>query len=405
MAEVAAGWPKWISEIDDWTEARNGGARDGNGRSSARQIATQDLTGAAMHILQQPQSPGPSSPPRRADVWPCWPAVTGLDKQLAGLRPAARCRAEAFQAGQPPRRRWWYRMPGRRLPVRESRAPGSSDPAVRAAASAPGPARLPAPAPGSGQPPAMTVHLLGELQVVLGERPVSKWVSGRGRAVFEYLVVHRHARVRRDCLMTVFWPDAAPGAARNSLNVAIHGLRRSLRAVAGDHPVVLHRDGSYFIDPAVDLWVDIEAFEDLVKSARQHLASDDPAAAQADLHAATGLYHGEFLAGDPYEQWAQVTREHLRLAYLDCLDQLSRLRFAAADYRGCADVCLQLLACDNCREDTQRLLMRCHSRLGQPQLALRQYHCLVAALRAELQLAPAPATTGLAARIRRHEQV
>jgi len=41
--------------------------------------------------------------------------------------------------------------------------------------------------------------------------------------------------------------------------------------------------------------------------------------------------------------------------------------------------------------------VRCHSRLGQPQLALRQHNALAAALRAELQLAPAPATTGLAA--------
>ena len=347
-----------------------------------------------MHFLQHTQSPDPSTSP-----------VTGLGQQLAGLRPAARRRPGAAGAGQPSRRRWRDRIPGRPSPAGESGAAGSSDPAGRAPASAPGTAGPPAPAPGGGQPPAMTVHLLGELQVVLGERPVGRWVSGRGRAVLEYLVAHRHARVRRESLMTVFWPDAAPGAARNSLNVAIHGLRRSLRAAAGDHPVVLYRDGCYFLDPAVDLWVDIEAFEDLVTSARRHLAGDDPAAAQAGFHAAAGLYHGEFLAGDPYERWAQVTREHLRLAHHDCLDQLGRLRFAAGDYRGCADACLQLLACDPCREDTQRLLMRCHTRLGQPQLALRQYHALAAALRAELQLAPAPATTGLAARIRRHEQV
>ena len=120
-----------------------------------------------------------------------------------------------------------------------------------------------------------------------------------------------YVAARRESLMTVFWPDAAPGAARNSLNVAIHGLRRSLRAVAGDHPVVLYRDGCYFLDPAVDLWVDIEAFEDLVTSARRHLAGGDPAAAQAGFHAAAGLYHGEFLADNPHERWAQVTREHL----------------------------------------------------------------------------------------------
>ena len=94
--------------------------------------------------------------------------------------------------------------------------------------------------------------------MVLGEHAVGKWVSGRGRAVFEYLVVHRHSRVRRERLMNEFWPDVAPDAARNSLNVAIHGLRQSLRAAAGDRAIVIHRDGRYFIDPALDLWVDIE---------------------------------------------------------------------------------------------------------------------------------------------------
>jgi DNA-binding SARP family transcriptional activator len=276
--------------------------------------------------------------------------------------------------------------------------------AVHAAGPVPGPAGD-LPAPGSGSERAATVHLLGELQVVLGERPVGRWVSGRGRAVFEYLVVHRHTRVRRERLMTVFWPDAPPEAARNSLNVAIHGLRQSLRTAAGERPVVVHRDGSYLIDPALELWVDIEVFEDLVKSARQHLASDDRAAAQADFHTAIGLYQGDFLADNPYEQWAEVTREHLRLAYLDCLDQLGRLRFDAGDYSGCADACRKLLACDDCREDTLRRLMRCHSRLGQPQLALRQYHAFVATLRAELNLPPAPATTALAASVRRRERV
>lgn len=343
--------------------------------------------------------------------WGCWSAMIRLGQQLADPAPAIHRRPSERVAAQPARRRW-YRLPGRRRPGQEGYSSGLSPPAVQAPSApdrAPGPASgyagLPAPASGTGQPRAVTVHLLGELQVVLDERPVGKWVSGRGRAVFEYLVVHRHSRVRRERLMNVFWPEAEPDAARNSLNVAIHGLRQSLRAAAGDHQVVIHRDGSYLIEPALDLWVDIEVFEDLVKSARQHLTSDDLAAAQADFQAAIGLYQGELLADDPYERWAQVTREHLRLAYLDCLDQLGRLRFDSGDYSGCADVCLKLLACDNCREDTQRRLMRCRSRIGQPQLALRQYHTFVATLDAELHLPPAPATTELAARIRRREEI
>jgi DNA-binding SARP family transcriptional activator len=253
--------------------------------------------------------------------------------------------------------------------------------------------------------PAVTVHLLGELRVAFGDRSVETWASGRGRAIFEYLVVHRHSRVRRDRLMVVFWPESSADAARNSLNVAIHGLRQTLRTVAGDRPIVICKERSYFIEPDLGIWVDIEAFEERLKSAEQHLNTDEAAQAQTDYEMAVSLYQGDFLADDPDEPWGIVTREHLRLRFLDALDQLARLRFSAGDYVGCAETCRRILSYDTCREDTHCLLMRCHSRRGQPQLALRQYHLGAAALRQELQLTPARSTTELFYRIQRRESV
>ena len=102
--------------------------------------------------------------------------------------------------------------------------------------------------------------------------PVEDWPSGRGRSLFKYLVTHRDPWPRREVLMDVFWPDAAPAAARNSLNVAVHGLRRAFRASA-EVPVVVLQDGAYR------------------------------------------------LADDPYQDWPVTAREHLLLAYLDVLDR------------------------------------------------------------------------------------
>jgi DNA-binding SARP family transcriptional activator len=249
----------------------------------------------------------------------------------------------------------------------------------------------------------MTAHLLGELRVAFQDRPVEIWSSGRGRAVFEYLLVNRHAKVRRDRLMSMFWPEVSPDAARNSLNVAIHGLRQSLRVAVGDTAVVIHQDHAYFIEPTLNIWVDIEVFEEQLKSAHQHLTSAELVKAEAAFEAATWLYQGEFLADQPYEEWATLTREHLRLCHLDALDRLGALRLASGNYPGCVAVCLKLLTCDSCREDAHCRLMRCYSRQGQAQLALRQYHTCAAALRTELDVAPAPATTELFNRLRRRE--
>jgi DNA-binding SARP family transcriptional activator len=253
--------------------------------------------------------------------------------------------------------------------------------------------------------PDITAHLLGELRVTFQNRPVEMWSSGRGRAVFEYLIVNHQSKVRRDRLMSMFWPEASADAARNSLNVAIHGLRQSLRPAVGDTAVVIHQDQAYFIDPALVIWIDVEVFEEQLKAAQQHLASAELVKAEEAFESATWLYQGEFLADDPYEEWAIVTREHLRLCYLDALDRLGALRLNSGDYPGCVAVCLKLLACDTCREDAHCRLMRCYSRQGQVQLALRQYHSCAAALRTELDVAPAPATIELFDRLRRREVI
>jgi DNA-binding SARP family transcriptional activator len=326
-----------------------------------------------------------------------WTALAQLSEQIARASPATIVNpAEAEDTdGQPSGWRWLSRRILRTSPRRLPKPPLRQRMAARAAAVS----------VAAEVQPAVTVHLLGELRVAFGDRSIETWASGRGRAVFEYLVVHRHSRVRRDRLMGVFWPESSPDAARNSLNVAIHGLRQTLRTVTGDRPIVICKDHSYFIEPDLGIWVDVEAFEERLKSAEQHLSTDEAALAQTDFEMAVSLYQGDFLADDPDEAWGIVTREHLRLRYLDALDQLARLRFSAGDYAGCAESCLRILSYDTCREDAHCLLMRCHSRRGQPQLALRQYHSCAAALHQELQLSPAPSTTELFYRIQRRESV
>jgi DNA-binding SARP family transcriptional activator len=329
-----------------------------------------------------------------------WAALAQIGEQMARASPAAILDPAGVEdpGAEPSRWRWLPRGILRISPWRHRKPP----PRPETAACAPtGSAADDAPSVRL----AATVHLLGELRVAFGDRSVEAWVSGRGRAIFEYLVVHRHSRVRRDRLMAVFWPESSAEAARNSLNVAVHGLRQTLRTVAGDRPIVICKERSYFIEPDLDIWVDVEVFEETLKSAEQHLNNDEAVQARTGFELAVSLYQGDFLAEDPDEPWGIVTREHLRLRYLDALDHLARLRFSAEDYVGCTETCLRILSNDACREDAHRLLMRCHSRRGQPQLALRQYHSCAAVLHQELQLSPAPSTTELFYRIQRRESV
>jgi DNA-binding SARP family transcriptional activator len=325
------------------------------------------------------------------------PEPTRADASL-GERPAE----EQIPPPVPP-----HTAPGAPLPLLEAPRPG----AIALAASVSAPLRasveVPPPAPGSTpEAPASTliVHLLGPLRVTLAERAVESWPSGRGRALFKYLLAHREQPTPRDVLMDMFWPDAAPEAARNSLNVAIHGLRQALKTAA-DLPVVLFQDGAYGLNPALSIWVDIDEFERHVQAGRQLEAAGQLAAATTEYEVATSLYQGDFLADDPYEEWPVLARERLRVAYLDTLDRLAQLYFSQGQYVACAALCQRTLAQDNCREDAHCRLMRCYSRQGQQHLALRQYQACAEALRSELDIEPAPTTVQLYERIRRRERV
>jgi DNA-binding SARP family transcriptional activator len=250
----------------------------------------------------------------------------------------------------------------------------------------------------------LAVHLLGPLCVAVDDVPVGDFPSARCRSLFGYLLTHREPWPPREVLMDVFWPESSPEASRNSLNVAIHGLRRTLRTVT-DQRVIVHGGGAYGIHPDLQLWLDVEEFESRVEHGRRREEAGDAGRATREYEYADGLYRGDFLAGDLYEEWAALTRDRLRLAHLDALSNLSNLHFSAGRYAACAALCQRITECDPCREDAHRRLMRCYSRQGQPHLALMQYRACAEALAAELGVDADPATANLHDQIRRHQPV
>ena len=252
--------------------------------------------------------------------------------------------------------------------------------------------------------PELAVHLLGPLHVAVDDAAVDDWPSARCRSLFGYLLTHREPWPAREVLMAVFWPESSPEASRNSLNVAIHGLRRTLRTVT-DMAVVVYAGGAYRINCELRLWLDVDEFDSRVESGRRLEEAGDIDKAKRDYEYVEGLYRGDFMADDPYEDWAALTRERLRLAYLDALGRLSRLYFDAGQYTACVSLCQRIIDKDPCREDAHRRLMRCYSRQSQPHLALIQYRACVRALADQLGVSADPVTARLHGQIRQHQYV
>ena len=203
--------------------------------------------------------------------------------------------------------------------------------------------------------------------------------------------------------MDRFWPESAPDAARNNLNVAVHGLRQALKSIT-PVPVILFDNDAYRLNPSFSLWIDKTEFERHITTARQAELQGSTAQALLSYETALSLYSGDFLADSPYEDWPIIERERLRVLYLDTLDRLSTIYFNTGQFAACINLCQTLLARDTCREDAHCRLMRSYCRQGQYYLALRQYQICAEALHRELDVAPSPATVLLFEKIRRREE-
>ena len=249
----------------------------------------------------------------------------------------------------------------------------------------------------------ITVQMLGPFSITIQDSPL-KLPSSRGLALLKYLLLHHKQDTQRDVLMDTFWPNSSPEAARNNLNVAIHTIRQGFHAVS-DEPIIEFINGAYHLNSTIQLWIDVEEFECHQQLGQKLDAKGHLETAIKEYEIAASLYKGDFLQDDPYEDWSILTRERLRIAYLDVLDRLSHAYFSQRQYGACIALCKLILERDNCREDIHCLLMRCYDSQDQQYLALRQYQICADALERELDVDPALETTQLRDRIRQREQI
>jgi len=244
------------------------------------------------------------------------------------------------------------------------------------------------------EPPVLAAHFLGTFRVTVGGVPVDTTSRRRTRHVLAYLLAHRRAPIPRDVLTEVFWPGAAAGAARNSLHVALSSVRQALRA-ANPEAVVERRFDTYRVAGAVTVWTDVEQFGRSRADAMLAERRGDQASALSHQEAACQLYLGDFLADEPYVDWAAPVRDALRLEAIEIQSRLVERYLGQRSYGPAAILARQILAIDPCHEAVNRRLMACYAATGQRHLALAQYHRLAELLWTTFRVRPSARTTAL----------
>lgn len=240
----------------------------------------------------------------------------------------------------------------------------------------------------------LRARLLGSFEVRIDGVEITEWHGQLGPAILRFLLAQPRRSCPRDVLLEQFWPGADPYRARNRLHVALTALRQAMRGATSVNVVQFH-DGVYKIAPQLDVFVDVDEFEQLADESQRADIDGRDADVVAALDRAIQIYRGDFLADAPYESWASTTREALRTRYLDALDRLAVAYTASGRTDKACDMARRILKQDLCREDAHRTLMRAAAAQGRPQEVARQYELCRRALADDLGVHPAPATTAL----------
>jgi DNA-binding SARP family transcriptional activator len=248
-------------------------------------------------------------------------------------------------------------------------------------------------------PSSLVVYCLGPFRAYQDDHLITDWESLKAKCILKYLVAHHGAPIVKDVLMDVFWPDAEPEAARRNLHQAVYALRKTLRQRRPHFPYVWFEDDCYLLNPDTSAWLDFEQFEQHYRDGQRLEADGRLAEAIEKYGIAEGLYQGDFLEEDLYEDWPTPQRQHLRTLYLQMANRLSEYYVRHGDLAAAIVLCRKILSLDSCYEEAHRRLMQCCLAQGQRHLAVRQYHACAQTLREELDLSPSQETVELYQRI------
>ncbi len=143
----------------------------------------------------------------------------------------------------------------------------------------------------------------------------SAWRRRDAVALVKILALAPRARLRRDRVIDLLWPDLDIETALSRLHKAAHFARQAMQTPGG----IVLRDQMVSLFPDGNLVVDVADFE---RAAAQALKAE-PGSVEA-VSAAIDRYQGDLLPDDLAQAWSDEPRSHSRLQYVRLLRNAGR---------------------------------------------------------------------------------
>ncbi len=251
---------------------------------------------------------------------------------------------------------------------------------------------------------ALKIQLFGKFLVWRDDVliPLLGW-SKKSQDLLKILVGSRGQVFLSDQLIESLWPGVDPERARANLRNCVkelrHRLEPNLKSGLHSHYILTVPDG-YCFNREAECILDTEEFAEHYHRGMKAEEQGQLGSAIKAYETAIGIYRGEYLAENRYDDWSSSWRESWREEHLEVLSRLAEC-YARLGRPWRAIACMQqALHVEKYRESLYERLMLYYYLAGEPGMSQQIYEQCTEAL-AELGVTPAPSLEELREHIRR----
>lgn len=239
----------------------------------------------------------------------------------------------------------------------------------------------------------LQMYFFGSGHASYNDLPLSGFPRHQAYQILCFLLLKPRRPQLRETLSNLFWGDHPSQIARKYLRNSLWRLKQSLEAVHANPEdfLLIAEDCVSFIFTS-QYWLDVEVFENTIRSCQQISPKDLSPEQIESLEQAVKLYTGDLLEGN-FDEWCLAERERLSILYIKALASLMSYYEYHNNIQQALNCGQIILSRDNTRESVHVQMMRLYDRLGDRDAAMQQYHRCAQILRTELGIDPMRETT------------
>lgn len=223
--------------------------------------------------------------------------------------------------------------------------------------------------------PGLRITAFGRTRVDTPEGPLrGEWLQQRPGQLLKYLICERNRVVPADVIAETLWPGTGRQGLGN-VRYCMHALREKLepdRARGARSAFIVTVQGGYALDRR-HVVVDADDFDEAISQGLEAALRADDDLAVERLRDALALYRGDFLADEPYADWALAERERLHNLAGRALRALTKIMLGRHELDAAVEYLEQLAELEPLDAETHRDLLAVWLAQGRRTEAARRY--------------------------------